>query len=121
MNVVKTGLGTETLSGVNTYSGATTAAAGTLVLAQSFTSPSSFTVASGASAKITAGGNKVLTVASLNIAGTGKLDLCAGISNDLVINYTGGTPAATIRSYLASAFSQGAWNGAGIDSSTAGA
>jgi hypothetical protein len=41
-------------------------------------------------------------------------------NNHLLINYASGTdPAATIAQYLASGYNGGAWNGPGIDSSTA--
>jgi len=41
-------------------------------------------------------------------------------NNHFIINYgTGPDPIATIRSYLVTGYAGGAWNGAGIDSSTA--
>jgi autotransporter-associated beta strand protein len=118
LNLVKNGLGTQTLSGQNTYTGNTTASAGSLVFGQSLTSSFSFTVNSSASAGFTPGGNKVLATTALTINGTGKFDLA---DNDLIINYIGGSPIATIRSYLTSGFNAGRWNGAGLDSSAAGA
>jgi hypothetical protein len=59
----------------------------------------------------------VNTTNALNIPSGGKLELA---NNGLTINYAGQTdPIATIRSYLASGYSNGAWNGTGIVSSTA--
>ncbi len=41
------------------------------------------------------------------------------MNNDLILNYSGASPVGTIRGYLVSAFNQGAWNGAGLASSSA--
>jgi len=54
---------------------------------------------------------------SLNIAGGGTMDLA---NNTLTINYSGQSdPVANVRSYLASGYNNGAWNGTGIVSSVA--
>ncbi len=64
------------------------------------------------------------TIASLTIAGspgawTGQLDLK---NNTLLIDYgSGSDPVSTIRSYLASGYNGGAWDGFGIESSSAAA
>jgi len=59
------------------------------------------------------------SVLSLTLGGSGKLDLG---SNDLVIDYTGGTPFTTVKNAITSGFAGGAWNGAtGITSSSAAA
>jgi hypothetical protein len=56
-------------------------------------------------------------VNTLTINGGGKLDLTNG---HLFINYgTGSDPITQIRQYLVSGYNGGAWNGSGIDSSTA--
>ena len=68
-------------------------------------------IGAGGVATLTNGGAKVLTTRSLNITGTGKLDLT---NNSLILDYTGASPIATIRSLIASGFNGGAWNGAGI-------
>jgi hypothetical protein len=57
----------------------------------------------------------------LNIAGstgnwTGKLDLA---NNDLVIDYSGSSPAADVRDQIKSGRNGGAWNGNGITSALA--
>jgi len=58
-------------------------------------------------------------VNSLTLNGTAAFNL----TNDkMIISYTAGAdPIATIRSYLASGYNNGAWNGLGIDSSNAAA
>ncbi len=54
---------------------------------------------------------------AVSISGSGILNLT---NNHLIINYGSGTdPAATIRSLLITGRNSGAWNGPGIDSSTA--
>jgi hypothetical protein len=50
--------------------------------------------------------------------GSGRFDLA---DNDLVVDYTGASPYSTVRSYLVSGRNFGAWNGTGINSSTAAA
>ena len=61
-------------------------------------------------------GATVLTVSSLNITGTGSLDLS---DNSLIVDYSVLSPIATIQSLLKTAFNAGAWNGHGIRSSLA--
>ena len=61
------------------------------------------------------GGTSVLK--SLSVSG-GALDLT---NNGLVINYSGTSPLASIASAVASGSANGAWNGPGINSSTAAA
>src|SRR5206468_4019502 len=57
-------------------------------------------------------------VTSLNIAGqtspTATLDLGA---NDLILDYTGDSPLATVAAQIKSAFNNGNWNGNGITTS----
>src|SRR5439155_26833663 len=84
----------------------------------------SLNVADGGKLKIRAGAGTAGTsvLASLNLNSTGKLDL-----NDsaMVVNYTGASPAATIRGYLVAGrgpagFGNATWNGSsGIISSAA--
>jgi len=56
------------------------------------------------------------TTSNLTILTGGKLDLT---DNNLQISYSGASPVSTIRTYLVSGYNSGAWNGPGIDSSTA--
>jgi MYXO-CTERM domain-containing protein len=78
------------------------------------------TIGNGTTNKLQiASGSGLNTVSSLTINGNSALDLT---NNHLIINYAGGAdPVATIRQYLISGFNNGAWNGPGIDSSTAAA
>jgi hypothetical protein len=78
----------------------------------------SVSIGSGGTAALTAGGGKVLTTATLSVTGSGKLDLN---DNDLIVDYTGASPMATIQALINAARNGGAWNGAGLTSTTAGA
>jgi hypothetical protein len=55
-------------------------------------------------------------VRNLTIAGSGKLDLS---NNDMIVDYTGPSPAGAIRGYLVSGRNGGLWNGPGLNSSKA--
>ena len=55
-------------------------------------------------------------VASLSVGSTAKVDLT---NNDLIIDYTGTSPAADIRSMLISGRSGGTWDGNGVATSLA--
>jgi Ca2+-binding RTX toxin-like protein len=74
-------------------------------------------IGSGGVVTLTSGGDKVLTVTSLGIAGTGELDLS---DNNLIVDYSQPTIAG-IESLLARGFAAGAWTGHGIRSSAAAA
>jgi hypothetical protein len=74
------------------------------------------TIGAGGSATVAPGGGKVLTVSSIAISGTGRLDLT---DEDMIVDYTGSSPEAAVRSLLASGFAAGAWTGPGINSSSA--
>jgi hypothetical protein len=72
---------------------------------------------SGGVATLASGGAKVLTITGLVVAGSGRLDLT---DNDLILDYsTLASPISGIRSLLASGFHGGAWDGNGINSSSA--
>jgi hypothetical protein len=73
-------------------------------------------VASGANGSLTASGNRVMVVGGLSISGTGNFDLN---DNDMIVNYSGGTPINTIQSYINSARTGGTWTGTGLDSTSA--
>jgi len=74
-------------------------------------------IGSGGFASVTSGGAKVLTVTSLNLSGSGSLDLN---DNDMILDYPdgGSSPIASVRSAQASALNGGAWNGPGGITST---
>lgn len=63
-------------------------------------------------------GNTVLTMSSLSLTSTGKLDLA---NNHAIIDYAGGglSPFVQTRSRIISGFNNGTWNGNGIISSAA--
>ncbi len=72
----------------------------------------------GGTVALSPGGNSTLVVKSLALSNSGTLDLA---DNAMIVDYTGTSPMASIRADLASGFNTGAWNGAGIDSSSAAA
>lgn len=78
----------------------------------------SLNIGAGGIAQLATGGNLVIETDSLNIAPTGMLDLA---NNSLIVDYTAASPAAAIRAALTSGYNGGAWNGNGINSSSAAA
>ncbi len=116
LSVVKTGAGRWILNGAPTYTGNTTVSAGTLTFGNSLTTSPSVNIASGASMTLSLAGNNILATQALNIATGGTLDLN---DNDLIVDYTGASPLATIKSWLKSGFNNGNENGPGIISSAA--
>jgi hypothetical protein len=77
------------------------------------TSASNVVIPSGATPQI---GSGTFSVASLTLQGTATIDMNTG---RLFMDYAGGIdPVATIAAALASGYNGGAWNGAGIDSSS---
>ncbi|MGD0464440.1 MAG: endo-1,4-beta-xylanase [Tepidisphaeraceae bacterium] len=117
-SLTKSGSGTATLSTVNTYSGGTTVTAGTLIIGVNGALPANGNVAiNGTSVMQLASNTGLATLSSLTIASGATLDIT---NNQIIINYTSGSdPIATIAGYLATGCAGGAWNGPGIDSSTA--
>jgi hypothetical protein len=77
-------------------------------------------VFTGGSARVNSGGNKVLVTQSLAIDGSGTLDLT---DEDVIVDYAGASPLATIQALLTAGYNAGAWNGSGaiISSSAAAA
>jgi fibronectin-binding autotransporter adhesin len=80
----------------------------------SVTGNSSATV--GATGTASQLGTAVLRVTSLTVNTGGKLDLA---NNRLIDDYSGPTPITSIRTALSSGYANGAWNGPGIQSSSA--
>jgi hypothetical protein len=68
----------------------------------------------GGSAVLTAGGAKLLVTESLNVFGTGVLDLN---DNAAIIDYAAGSPIGEIQDMLETGYASGAWNGRGINTS----
>jgi GH43 family beta-xylosidase len=73
-------------------------------------------IADGALAAIAGNSSTAVVTPSLSILGSGRLDLGRGL---LIVDYTGASPAASVRSLLVSGRAGGAWTGPGIDSSAA--
>jgi autotransporter-associated beta strand protein len=116
LNIVINGPGTQELKAGNySYTGTTTVNAGTLQLATSLTTSSSLTIANGATARLTAGHDKVLATNSVTASGTGKLDLT---DNSAVLR---NTTLAAVKTLITTGFNGGNWLGAGITSSSAAA
>jgi autotransporter-associated beta strand protein len=111
--LTKTGAGTLSLTAANTYTGSTTVNAGTLVAANADALAGGALTVNDAVVQAQAGLPKALSVASVTTTGTGKLDLT---NNDLVINSSN---LAAVQAAITSGFNGGAWNGPGINSSTA--
>jgi hypothetical protein len=61
------------------------------------------------------GGDKVIRAKALSIS-SGMIDLS---DNDMIVDYTGATPLTTIKGYITTGYAGGAWNGPGINSSSA--
>jgi fibronectin-binding autotransporter adhesin len=115
LGIVKTGSGTETFSGTNSYAGGTSVNGGELVIASASSLPGNSTVSVSSTGVLQlASGIGGVTVHSLTITGSGEVDLT---NNPLIVSYSGGSPVASIRSYLQSGYNSGAWNGPGINSS----
>jgi hypothetical protein len=65
---------------------------------------------------LTSGGTRLLDVTAMTINGNAKLDLN---DNDLLVDYTGGSPLATIQTLINTARAGGAWTGIGLTSGAA--
>jgi hypothetical protein len=109
--------GTHTLNHPNgsfTGGGAVNVTAGALVAANADTlTGANLTIGTGAVVNTTAGFAKAVTLGSVATTGTGKFDL--NDNSAVVTNMT----LAQVRAAIASGYAGGAWNGPGINSSTA--
>ena len=95
--LTKQGAGTQTLSGTNTYTGGTTVSAGQLTFGSvSAVAPGALT-ATGGTTTCSSGFATAPKITSLSIAIPGKVDLT---NDDLVIDYTGGSPIDDVRQSL---------------------
>lgn len=81
-----------------------------------------FSIADAAVVEMAPGGDKVLVVKGLRIdtagASTAKLNLA---DQDLIVDYTSGSPLAAIRSFIVTGYHAGDWLGNGLTSSSAAA
>lgn len=113
------GNGSVSLGNSNSYLAATNVSSGTLIVNAAEALPATTALSIGTAS--TAAAVQIVphvgqvSVSSLTLLDGSSLDLA---NNSLVVNYTGTSPAAAIRSYLASGYNSGAWNGTGIVSST---
>jgi hypothetical protein len=74
------------------------------------------TINSGATATLASNGNRALVIKGLSVNGTGRIDLT---NNHLIVDYTDPAAVAQVRALLVSGRGAGAWNGAGIMTSSA--
>jgi autotransporter-associated beta strand protein len=107
--------GTVVLSGSNSYTGGTNVQSGTLVIGANGALPNGNVTIGGGLLKLGAS-TGLARMTGLTISGSGVLDLG---NNHLLLSYTGSSPISSIAGYIASGYNDGAWNGAGIESSAA--
>jgi hypothetical protein len=72
--------------------------------------------ATGGLFQLSAGGTRTLLATSIDFSGTAQLDLS---DNRIIVDYSGASPLASVRSQIQSGFNNGDWSGSGIMSSTA--
>jgi autotransporter-associated beta strand protein len=114
----KTGTHTLSLNSTNGFTGGTSVSAGTLIANAPGALPGGPVTISGGTLRLapSVGGT---TITNLAISGSGTFDLG---NNHIIINYNGAAdPISSVIAWLQSGFNGGAWNGPGIDSSTAAA
>jgi autotransporter-associated beta strand protein len=116
--LAKAGPGAQTLSNSNTYSGGTSVSGGSLNIAHVAALGTGSLSVTGGTVKLSPGFTTAMLLPAVNVTGGGKLDTA---DNDLVIDYTGSSPLASIAAMLDSGYASGAWNGPGINSSSAAA
>jgi autotransporter-associated beta strand protein len=120
LSLVKTGAGTQTLTGLNSYTGTTTVNGGKLVMTQTYSGGSGVEIADGASLDLphnsSTPNNVVLKTPAVNTHTSGRLNIS---DNKLVVtggdvgswngtNYTG------VTGLIASGHNPGNWSGGGI-------
>ena len=113
-SLYKKGFGTAVLAGPLSYSGGTIVEGGTLAFGASQSLPS-LTILGGAAAKLTPGGNRLLKVATTDFRTGFIVDLT---DNDMMIT---GASSLLLRTWIGNARNGGAWDAAGVQSSTAAA
>jgi MYXO-CTERM domain-containing protein len=121
VSLIKTGAGTQTLSGNNSYSGGTTVGAGTLVAANVHAlGTGGLTINGAATTRLQAGLTGPVQLPSLTLAGGTAPTSTLDITNNNVIVHNGNL--ATLTAQVTSGLyngGNGLWSGAGINSSTA--
>ncbi len=125
LNLIKTGTGSQTLSGTaNAYTGTTTVNAGTLIYAHGLTTSSALAINAGA-VQLSGAGNAMTT--PLTIAGSannwlGKLDIAGNALIQQSTTANKMTLLSTLQNQITSAYNHGGgWNGNGITSGLAAA
>jgi exopolysaccharide biosynthesis protein len=78
----------------------------------------SMIVSSGGTARLSANGSRLLITRAESTSGTAKIDVA---DNQMIIDYTGASPIASVLAQLTSGYAGGAWNGNGIMTSSAAA
>jgi len=102
-----------TLETSNSYTGGTYVNGGMLVAGVNNAIPPNGSLTIGANGAVQLANNTgQTTLSSLSITGGGTFEIG---NNNVVISDPGGSIDSTIRSYLASGYNGGRWNGAGID------
>jgi autotransporter-associated beta strand protein len=116
-SLTKTGAGALVLASANTYTGGTTVTGGSLLVGHADAlNGGSLSIADTASAQLTTGLPKAVTVSTVTTTGSGKLDIT---DNSMVIK---GMTADQVRASIAASYNGGHWDGpTGITSSTAAA
>ena len=107
-SVIKTGPGTQTLTGPNSYTGGTTVSAGTLVADSAATLGSgNLTVNAGGICEIRNPAGAIADTASVHLNGTGKLSIAAGVTEvvsafyvDGVLQGVGSYDASSLASHI---------------------
>jgi autotransporter-associated beta strand protein len=121
--VIKSGAGTITLASANSYAGGTIVSGGTLVLGNAdATGGGSINVADGALAQAQASLPKAVTVTTVTINATGRLDLSNNklVTNTPIGTFTGEPGVGTydgIQGMVARAYNFGSWDQPGLTTS----
>jgi T5SS/PEP-CTERM-associated repeat protein len=102
------GGGTSSLGSIDSVVGSTIVRPGAAITLNDF-NEATVTVQGGIN--VNPNGTIANRTGNLTISAGSKLDLA---DNDLIVDYTGASPASLIRSYLLTGYNGGAWNGSGL-------
>lgn len=116
--LIKSGPGQLVLSGAeaNDYAAGTTVNTGTVIAAKATAFGTGSLSVTGGTVRLSPSLPTAVKVTGLSVTGSGVVDVT---DNDMVIDYTGATPFDSIRTLIVNGFAAGAWNGLGINSSSA--
>ena len=122
VSLIKTGAGTQTLSGNNSYSGGTTVTTGTLIAGHvNALGTGGLTINNTATAKLQAGLSGPVQLPSLAIAGGVSPTATLDITDNNLIVHNGNLATMTAQAANGLNINGTLWTGAGITSSTAAA